>query len=149
MSSSVEARIAADAPGRIPWPDERRECRDIARAFKQILKLIPEQQRAVLLLRYGYFGEPWTLKQIAALRQCSKERVRQLQCEATKRFRLYRAPLLLALSGECDPGVLVRFEIAQVLQRREAARLAREAERRRRQMTIAEFLLRDLKERRQ
>lgn len=150
MSSSIEARVTLDAPGRFPLPDARLELRDLERALVQMLELVPARQRTVLLLRCGYaphnYGERWTLNQIAEFSNCSKQRVAQLQEHAERLCWLYRAPVLLALYGECDERTRNRFDHAQHIQQLSRTRQlqleAAERERRRRQVTIDEHLAR-------
>jgi RNA polymerase primary sigma factor len=57
-----------------------------AEALHRALDALPERERRVLELRYGFHGEPWTLDAISRELQVTRERVRQLQTQALIRM---------------------------------------------------------------
>jgi len=58
------------------------------RTVAQAILDLPERERQVLILRYGLDGkEPWTLGEIGAYFNISRERVRQIEAKALERLR--------------------------------------------------------------
>ena len=57
-----------------------------AQALRRALEGLPDRERRVLELRFGFEGEPWTLEAISRELQVTRERVRQLQVQALSRM---------------------------------------------------------------
>ena len=57
-----------------------------AEALRRALDDLPERERRVLELRFGFEGEPWTLDAIGRELQVTRERVRQLESQALGRM---------------------------------------------------------------
>lgn len=51
------------------------------------LATLPERERRILELRFGFHGEPWTLEAIGDKFDITRERVRQLETQALSRLR--------------------------------------------------------------
>lgn len=58
--------------------------------MRKALKALPERERRILELRYGFDGEPHTLEAIGEALSLTRERVRQLQEQALRRLAGYR-----------------------------------------------------------
>ena len=54
--------------------------------IRKALASLPERQRRVLELRFGFDGEPVSLEAIGKTLEVSRERVRQLEAEALSRL---------------------------------------------------------------
>ena len=73
--------------------DPSRVSPEVTSALEQVLTLLPDRERRVLVLRYGLEGgEPQTLEQVgrhggAWQRPVSRERVRQIQKKAVRKLR--------------------------------------------------------------
>jgi RNA polymerase primary sigma factor len=86
----LEDVLAGPAAG----PDRLAALADGERLLHALVRLLPERQRVVVVLRYGLDGEePRTLSEIAYGLDLSRERVRQIEAAA-----------LRALRGLLDPG---------------------------------------------
>jgi RNA polymerase primary sigma factor len=57
-----------------------------AQALRRALDGLPDRERRVIELRFGFEGEPWTLEAISRELQVTRERVRQLQTQALIRM---------------------------------------------------------------
>jgi RNA polymerase primary sigma factor len=57
---------------------------------RRALESLPERERRVLELRFGFDGEPWTLESIAAELCLTRERVRQIELNALSRLGAFR-----------------------------------------------------------
>ncbi len=53
--------------------------------LRRALATLPERERQILELRYGFEGEPWTLEAIGHALDLTRERVRQLEAQAIRR----------------------------------------------------------------
>ena len=51
---------------------------------------LPERERRILELRFGFEGEPWTLEAIGHELDLTRERVRQLEAQALARLAALR-----------------------------------------------------------
>jgi RNA polymerase primary sigma factor len=58
--------------------------------IRKALDALPERDRRVLELRFGFEGEPWTLEAIGLELNVTRERVRQLEHQALKRLAALR-----------------------------------------------------------
>ncbi|MBX4199538.1 sigma-70 family RNA polymerase sigma factor [Candidatus Saccharibacteria bacterium] len=54
--------------------------------IRESLDVLPERERRVIELRYGFEGEPWTLEAIGDELDLTRERVRQIEAAALKRL---------------------------------------------------------------
>jgi RNA polymerase primary sigma factor len=60
------------------------------------LDALPERERPILELRFGFEGEPWTLEAIGNELELTRERVRQLEGQALSRLAALRELASLA-----------------------------------------------------
>src|SRR5262249_61949280 len=79
---------------------------------RRALEALPERERRILELRFGFEGEPWTLEAIGNELDLTRERVRQLEGQALSRLGALRG----LISGA---AALLR---ARPLNRRNASR---------------------------
>jgi RNA polymerase primary sigma factor len=54
------------------------------------LDALPERERRILELRFGFKGEPWTLEAIGLELDLTRERIRQLEHQALSRLAALR-----------------------------------------------------------
>ncbi len=59
-------------------------------AVRKALGSLPERERRILELRFGFEGEPWTLEAIGHEMDLTRERVRQLENQAVRRLAATR-----------------------------------------------------------
>jgi RNA polymerase primary sigma factor len=57
---------------------------------RRALDALPERERRILELRFGFDGDPWTLEAIGAELGLTRERVRQLESQALARLAAMR-----------------------------------------------------------
>jgi RNA polymerase primary sigma factor len=57
---------------------------------RRALGALPERERRILELRFGFEGEPWTLEAIGHELDLTRERVRQLEAQALARLAALR-----------------------------------------------------------
>jgi len=57
---------------------------------RRALDALPERERRILELRFGFEGEPWTLEAIGNELDLTRERVRQLEGQALARLGALR-----------------------------------------------------------
>jgi len=57
---------------------------------RRALDALPERERRILELRFGFEGEPWTLEAIGHELDLTRERVRQLEGQALARLGALR-----------------------------------------------------------
>jgi RNA polymerase primary sigma factor len=60
------------------------------RGVRRTLDPLPERERRILELRFGFEGEPWTLEAIGHELDLTRERVRQLEAQALARLAALR-----------------------------------------------------------
>ena len=60
---------------------------DRRRAIERALQRLPEVDRRVVCLRFGFDGRPMTLREVGQMLEVTPERVRQLQARALRRLR--------------------------------------------------------------
>ena len=53
---------------------------------RRALEDLPERERRILELRFGFHGDPWTLEAIGRELELNRERVRQLEAQALARM---------------------------------------------------------------
>jgi RNA polymerase primary sigma factor len=58
--------------------------------IRRALNALPERERRILELRFGFDGEPWTLEAIGKELDLTRERVRQLEGQALSRLAALR-----------------------------------------------------------
>ncbi len=58
--------------------------------IRKALDALPERERRILELRFGFEGEPWTLEAIGHELDLTRERVRQLEGQALSRLAALR-----------------------------------------------------------
>jgi RNA polymerase primary sigma factor len=75
--------LFADREAADPFDEAEESLRH--QGVRQALDTLPERQRRILELRFGFDGEPFTLEQIARELQLTRERVRQLVDQALRR----------------------------------------------------------------
>ena len=63
------------------------EGRDRRRCIERALGRLPEPDRLVVSLRFGFDGAPLTLREVGKLLRVTPERVRQIQARAIRRLR--------------------------------------------------------------
>ena len=63
---------------------------------RRALDALPERERRILELRFGFEGEPWTLEAIGHELDLTRERVRQLEGQALSRLAALRELASLA-----------------------------------------------------
>jgi len=56
------------------------------RSVRQAVATLPERERRIMELRFGFAGEPSSLEQIGRELGITRERVRQLEAEAFRRL---------------------------------------------------------------
>ena len=59
-------------------------------SIRRALDSLPERERRILELRFGFEGEPWTLEEIGRELDLTRERVRQIQGDAFRRLAALR-----------------------------------------------------------
>src|SRR5262245_46247167 len=70
-----------------------------ARSVREAVRNLPERERRVLELRFGFDGEPTSLEQIGRELKISRERVRQVERDALAALEVQLADVV-AISGE-------------------------------------------------
>ena len=80
--------LFADREAADPFEEAEESLRRQRRA--QALDALPERERRILELRFGFEGEPWTLEAIGAELDLTRERVRQLEAQALSRLAALR-----------------------------------------------------------
>jgi RNA polymerase primary sigma factor len=58
--------------------------------IRKALDALPERERRILELRFGFEGEPWTLEAIGHELDLTRERIRQLERRALSRLAALR-----------------------------------------------------------
>ena len=62
----------------------------LRQGVRRALDALPERERRILELRFGFEGEPWTLEAIGHELDLTRERVRQLESQALARLAALR-----------------------------------------------------------
>jgi RNA polymerase primary sigma factor len=70
-----------------------------ARSVREAVRALPERERRVLELRFGFDGEPTSLEQIGRELKISRERVRQVERDALAALEMQLADVV-AISGD-------------------------------------------------
>ena len=68
--------------------------------MRRALDALPERERRILELRFGFEGEPWTLEAIGHELDLTRERVRQLEARALRELRSVAPGLQLYIGNE-------------------------------------------------
>ena len=98
-SVSLNQTVGADDEGELgdlfadreaPDPFEEAEESLRRQGVRKALDALPERERRILELRFGFEGEPWTLEAIGHELDLTRERVRQLEGQALARLGALR-----------------------------------------------------------
>jgi RNA polymerase primary sigma factor len=98
-SVSLNQTVGADDEGELgdlfadreaPDPFEEAEESLRRQGVRRALDALPERERRILELRFGFDGEPWTLEAIGHELDLTRERVRQLEGQALARLAALR-----------------------------------------------------------
>ncbi len=104
-SVSLNQSVGADDEGELgdlfadrEAPDPFDEAEESLRrqGVRRALDALPERERRILELRFGFEGEPWTLEAIGHELDLTRERVRQLEGQALSRLAALRELASLA-----------------------------------------------------
>ena len=96
---SLNQTVGADDEGELgdlfvdrEAPDPFDEAEESLRrqSIRKVLDALPERERRILELRFGFEGEPWTLEAIGHELDLTRERIRQLEGQALKRLAALR-----------------------------------------------------------
>ena len=78
------------ADSRTPAPEDALENESENSRLESLIKALDERESMILRMRYGLDGdEPMTLKQIGAAIGLTRERVRQIECDALRKIKEY------------------------------------------------------------
>jgi RNA polymerase primary sigma factor len=80
--------LFADREAADPFDEAEESLRK--QGVRKALDALPERERRILELRFGFEGEPWTLEAIGAELGLTRERVRQLEGQALQRLAAIR-----------------------------------------------------------
>ena len=80
--------LFADREAADPFDEAEESLR--RQSIRRTLDALPERERRILELRFGFEGEPWTLEAIGHELDLTRERVRQLEGQALKRLEALR-----------------------------------------------------------
>lgn len=80
--------LFADREASDPFEEAEESLR--RQSIRRALNALPERERRILELRFGFEGEPWTLEAIGHELDLTRERVRQLEGQALKRLEALR-----------------------------------------------------------
>jgi len=98
-SVSLNQTVGADDEGELGDLFADREAADpfdeaeeslLRQGVRRALDALPERERRILELRFGFEGEPWTLEAIGHELDLTRERVRQLEGQALSRLAALR-----------------------------------------------------------
>jgi RNA polymerase primary sigma factor len=104
-SVSLNQTVGADDEGELgdlfadreaPDPFEKAEESLRRQGIRRALNALPERERRILELRFGFDGDPWTLEAIGLELELTRERVRQLEGQALARLAAMRELASLA-----------------------------------------------------
>jgi RNA polymerase primary sigma factor len=80
--------LFADREAADPFDEAEESLR--RQGIRRALDALPERERRILELRFGFVGEPWTLEAIGNELDLTRERVRQLESQALARLSALR-----------------------------------------------------------
>ena len=80
--------LFADRDAADPFDEAEESLRK--QGVRKALNALPERERRILELRFGFEGDPWTLEAIGAELGLTRERVRQLEGQALQRLAAIR-----------------------------------------------------------
>jgi RNA polymerase primary sigma factor len=80
--------LFADREAADPFDEAEESLR--RQGVRRALDALPERERRILELRFGFEGEPWTLEAIGHELELTRERVRQLEAQALARLSAIR-----------------------------------------------------------
>jgi RNA polymerase primary sigma factor len=80
--------LFADREAADPFDEAEESLR--RQGVRKALEALPERERRILELRFGFEGEPWTLESIGKELDLTRERVRQLESQALARLAALR-----------------------------------------------------------
>jgi RNA polymerase primary sigma factor len=80
--------LFADREAADPFDEAEESLRK--QGVRRALDALPERERRILELRFGFEGEPWTLEAIGHELDLTRERVRQLEAQALARLAALR-----------------------------------------------------------
>ncbi len=80
--------LFADREAADPFDEAEESLRK--QGVRKALNALPERERRILELRFGFEGDPWTLEAIGAELGLTRERVRQLEGQALQRLAALR-----------------------------------------------------------
>jgi RNA polymerase primary sigma factor len=80
--------LFADREAADPFDEAEESLR--RQGIRKALDALPERERRILELRFGFVGEPWTLEAIGNELDLTRERVRQLESQALSRLSALR-----------------------------------------------------------
>jgi len=80
--------LFADREAADPFDEAEESLRK--QGVRRALDALPERERRILELRFGFEGDPWTLEAIGAELDLTRERVRQLESQALARLAAIR-----------------------------------------------------------
>jgi RNA polymerase primary sigma factor len=80
--------LFADREAADPFDEAEESLR--RQSVRRALDALPERERRILELRFGFEGEPWTLEAIGHELDLTRERVRQLEAQALARLSALR-----------------------------------------------------------
>ena len=80
--------LFADREAADPFDEAEESLRK--QGVRKALNALPERERRILELRFGFEGDPWTLEAIGAELGLTRERVRQLEGQALQRLAAIR-----------------------------------------------------------
>src|SRR5882724_4297054 len=86
--------LFADREAADPFDEAEESLR--RQGVRRALDALPERERRILELRFGFEGEPWTLEAIGHELDLTRERVRQLEGQALARLAALRDLISLA-----------------------------------------------------
>jgi RNA polymerase primary sigma factor len=85
---SIDSLSSEELEGLVlPAPGEALEHDELVQAIQLAISALSARERAVIRLRYGFEGEPYTLEEVGALFGVSRERVKQIEGKALRRLR--------------------------------------------------------------
>jgi RNA polymerase primary sigma factor len=89
--------LFADREAADPFDEAEESLR--RQGVRKALDALPERERRILELRFGFEGEPWTLEAIGHELDLTRERVRQLEAQALARLSALRELSSVAVAG--------------------------------------------------